>query len=58
MWKFNLLEKRQFTDYLVFKQLAIHLKENTVRTASFIEKLIPDGKILNYFKIEKIEFRI
>ena len=38
MWKFNLLEKRQFTDYAVFKQLAIHLKENTVRTASFVEK--------------------
>lgn len=35
-WKFNLLGKRQFHDYVMLKQLAIHLKENGVGPASFI----------------------
>lgn len=36
MKKFNLLEKRQFIDYVILKQLAIHLKENTLGPPSFI----------------------
>lgn len=36
MQKFNLQEKRQFIEYRMLKQLAIYLKENTVRPSTFI----------------------
>lgn len=44
MWEFDLLEKRQFVKYMLLKQLAIHLKENTVGLSTFTKQLIPAGK--------------
>lgn len=58
MWKSNLLEKRQFIEYEMLKQLAIHLKENTARPSLPLYKnKLQMENILKYYK-QKLEFKL